>query len=266
MAIRRFHLFEFHDQPWFPEFLRAALTEWLRVVAVKFELHKGIAPVLGRALRKAHMSQVVDLCSGASGPMVLVQRELEASGQPVTVKITDKFPNREALRKVTEASGGKIEAVFESVDATAVSPDIFGFRTLFNAFHHFPPETARRILGDSCKLGQPIGIFEMTERSVHKVAISFFASAISVLFLMPYMRPRRVSWWLCTYFVPIIPVIVGWDGLVSHLRAYTTEELLALTPGQNGKEYDWEAGQVTVPSGMLDITYLIGIPNRLPRP
>ncbi|MDQ6679247.1 MAG: hypothetical protein M3Z09_18345 [Acidobacteriota bacterium] len=203
----------------------------------------------------------MDLCSGGTGPIVLIQRELEESGQPVTVRITDKFPNYDALRKITLESGGKLEAVFEPVDATAVPAGLLGFRTLFNAFHHFPPDVARRIISDACRVGQPIGIFEMTERSVPKVLISFFASFISVFFFMPLMRPRRVSWWLCTYLVPVIPFVTGWDGLVSHLRAYTREELLALTGSQAGNRYDWEIGTVTVPNGMLDITYLIGIPS-----
>lgn len=30
-----------------------------------------------------------------------------------------------------------------------------------------------------------------------------------------------------TYFLPVIPFIVAWDGWVSHLRAYTPDELVA---------------------------------------
>ena len=40
--------------------------------------------------------------------------------------------------------------------------ELGGFRTLFNAFHHFPPERARAILEDAVHKGQGIGVFEFT--------------------------------------------------------------------------------------------------------
>ena len=43
--------------------------------------------------------------------------------------------------------------------------------------------------------------------------------------------PFSLSRVLLTYAVPAIPSLFAWDGMVSGLRAYTPEELLASVDG-----------------------------------
>ena len=74
--------------------------------------------------------------------------------------------------------------------------------------------------------------------------------------LVPLVRPFRVSRVVLTYLLPLIPVLVAWDGTVSALRAYTPDELLELARSTPGSErYVWEAG--TAGSAL----YLTGIPE-----
>ena len=49
------------------------------------------------------------------------------------------------------------------------------------------------------------------------------------LALVPLARPFRLSRVALSYGAPLIPALFAWDGTVSALRAYTPEELLALT-------------------------------------
>jgi hypothetical protein len=76
-----------------------------------------------------------------------------------------------------------------------------------------------------------------------------------VLALTPWTRPRLWQL-LLTYVVPILPLIITWDGLVSCLRTYRPDELLALTEGLDG--HRWTAGHVRHRGVVL--TYLIGEP------
>ena len=55
--------------------------------------------------------------------------------------------------------------------------------------------------------------------------------------LTPRMRPFRWSRLLLTYLLPLIPLVVLWDGLVSCCRTRTPQELLALT--KDFPQYDW---------------------------
>lgn len=256
---KRIHLFEFHDLAWFPAIFRDALTEWLSALQIYIGTSRVLAPVLSEALRVSGAKQIIDLCSGGGGSLLRIQRELEESGECFKIILTDKFPNINKIKDLQGMSGGKIEARLTSVDATAIPSDLHGFRTLFNSFHHFRPSQAQQILRDAYELRQPIGVFEITNRTLNGVAFSFFASFLSVFLLMPFMHPRRPAWWIFTYLVPIIPFIVGWDGWVSHLRAYTPEELEQMTAGLSDS-YRWEVQTAKLRNGHFTMTCLLGLP------
>jgi len=214
-----------------PEAIRSALTEWLRALWEYSRAHTVIVPLLRSAILSSGAERIVDLCSGSSGPAI----------PDIPVILTDKF--------------GPIK-----VDARRVPAELTGMRTLFNSFHHFRPEEARRILEDACMCGQPIGVFEITSREWPKVLLSFPASFIGVYLLIWRMRPIRASWWILTWVIPVIPLVVGWDGLISHLRAYTRSEIEEMTCGLGGKGWTWEQGRVEAPRGGVRINYAIGRP------
>lgn len=258
MLITRLHLFEFHDLPWFPAVFRNALTEWLRIMWEHTGAYARLAPVLAEVLRKSGAATIIDLCSGAGGPLTGIQTEMEATGLQVRAVVTDKFPNIERMEQLK--AGGMVDARLTSVDATAVPRDLPGLRTLFNSFHHFRPGQAHQILQDAFNARQPIGIFEIPNRSVSSILFSFVATFIGVLAYTPSMRPRRLAWCAFTYLVPVIPFIVAWDGWVSHLRAYTPEELLRMT-GDLTDLYRWEVRRIELRDGRFTVTVLLGIPE-----
>ncbi|HEX4278347.1 MAG TPA: hypothetical protein VHZ74_23495 [Bryobacteraceae bacterium] len=257
---RRFHLFELHDLAWFPAVFRSALTEWLRALWEYSEAADVVTPLLRKSLAISGAARLVDLCSGRSGPVIPVQNRLESAGVFLPVVITDKFPDHTALIRLRDQSGGRITVSLEPVDATSLPGDLLGFRTLFNAFHHFRPADARRILADAYRSRQPIGIFEITERRLSKVLLCFPASFLSVFLLIWKMYPHRMAWWIFTWLIPVIPITIAWDGLVSHLRTYTPAEMEQLIEGLRDETFRWETGRVAAPRAGLDVSYLIGVP------
>ena len=74
---------------------------------------------------------------------------------------------------------------------------------------------------------------------------------------MPFVRPFRWQFVLLTYLLPIIPILVFWDGLVSHLRSYTIQELEALAGTIDAPKYIWEARKLALGTGVR-ATALIG--------
>ncbi len=161
----RLHGVELHEQEWCPATLRNALTEWLRVLWEYSQAHIVIAPLLEKVLLSSNASQIVDLCSGGSGPVIPLQRELVAHGLSIPIVLTDKFPDRDAMTALAASSGGMVQTRHDSVDASSVPADLTGLRTLFNSFHHFRAADARRILLNARISGQPVAIFETTARS-----------------------------------------------------------------------------------------------------
>jgi hypothetical protein len=132
-------------------------------------------------------------------------------------------------------------------------------RTVFTAFHHFPPQSAREILLDAIRSQQPIAVFEATARSVPAV-LGMLMSPALVLLSTPFIRPLRISRFFWTYVIPLVPLVVLWDGVVSCLRTYSVpelEELIATLPV--GVGYRWHIGQVRG-RGPIPVTYIIGAP------
>jgi hypothetical protein len=142
-----------------------------------------------------------------------------------------------------------------------VPGELQGFRTMFTSFHHFPPEKARAILQNAVDAGQCIGIFEITRRAPSTIALMFPWALMPFVFA-PLIRPFRWSRLLFTYVVPIIPLVLLFDGVVSCLRAYRPQELREMVKKLAGIEYQWEIGENSREFGPAPITYLIGYPQK----
>jgi len=257
MALPRFQLFEFEDLPWFPSVIRNLATDYLRFMENRFKLHESLVPLLKQAIEDSQQTCVVDLCSGGGGPVMGLLRELTAEGVPLVVTLTDRFPNLNAMSRLAALDPARIGFHPEPVDATAVPADVRGLRTIFNAFHHFAPVAARAVLQNAVDARQPICICDASSRSIF-VLLVFFLNPIYVWLATPFIRPFRASRLLFTYLLPLVPLICWWDGLVSALRSYSMEEMLALT--RNFEGYTWRAGRVRLPWTLLYITWLRGIP------
>lgn len=257
--MKRMHLVELEDLPWFPAILRDGGTTYLEFVLRLSGHAKMLAPTLGRALRETGSTEILDLCSGGGGPVRIVVDALAEAGQPVTARLTDLYPNTEALAHVAAGSGGRIAVEPRPVDATAVPAELTGFRTIFNAFHHFRPETARRVLEDAMRARRPIGVFEVVSREALPL-VGLLTSPIPVMLSMPLWRPFRWPWIVWTWLVPVMPLFVLWDGIVSWLRIYGEDELRELVRGLDDPGYTWEIGRIQLGSAPAHATYLIGRP------
>ena len=259
--MRRFHLFEFEDLPWFPALIRDAGTAFLEFIASRGHHGEALAPVLARALRRAHEDRIVDLCSGGSGPLPLALATIaEREDRTLTATLTDLYPNRNAFERITR-DNPTINAEFESVDATSVPANLKGLRTLFSGLHHFRPAKAKEIFSNAVEDGASIAIFEVVAR--HPIAIlGMFLTPLTTLMVVPFLRPFRWAWIPLTYLIPVIPLFIFWDGLVSCLRCYSQDEIREMTADLASDDYEWEIGALDVPGVPFKGVYAIGSPTR----
>jgi hypothetical protein len=251
----RLHLFELEDQPWFPTVVRDAATDFLRFALDSGDMYAPAAPLLRGLLERTGTRQIVDLCSGGGGPWT---RLLPALQPDVRVWLTDLYPNRPGMQRVQDEFGGRISFSAEPVDATAVPANLPGVRTLFTALHHFRPQKAQAVLADAVRQRQPVAAFEFTERSLRGLLLSA-ASPLLVWGSTPRIRPRRPARLLWTYLVPLVPLTVLVDGVVSCLRTYSPPELRELVA--EFETYTWVTGKVRGHSPFA-VTYLLGYPTQ----
>jgi SAM-dependent methyltransferase len=258
--MQRRQLIEIEDLAWCPRAVRDGGTDWLAFVANATKAFALAAPKIRAALDATGSSTVIDLCSGGGGPWLTLEPELAKSGQ-VHVELSDLFPNVAALGALRARSGNRIAFRGSPVDATDVPAEFDGVRTMFNSFHHFPPDRARAILGDAVRKRRGIAIFEwVTHRAIGVVGIPLLLPA--VLLLTPFVRPFRWSRLLFTYALPLIPCLVLFDGTVSMLRVYLQDELRELVAGTPDHEgFSWDIGTTMMAGVPGGLTYLVGVPS-----
>ena len=263
--MRRVQFIELHEQPWFPSSIRDEITDALQFGFNLFKVYSPVAPLLQHALDFTRSRSIVDLCSGGGGPWLdlsrkLQSRKLEGDPRALQIWLTDKYPNLRAFENVRTVGENPIAFYPGSVDAMKVPGELKGLRTMFTSFHHFSPEEARAILQNAVDAGEGIGIFEATRRALSTIGL-MFAWVLMLFVCTPWIRPFRWSRLLWTYLLPIIPLVLLFDGVVSCLRTYRPQELRGIVEKLNAAEYQWESGEHSSAIGEVPITYLIGYPQ-----
>ena len=257
----RIHAIEIHEQDWCPAPIRDAATDYLQFASAMGSPYRAIAGRLADAVKRAGTREVLDLCSGAGGPWFELQPLLsESAGDEVRVRLSDLHPNRAAFERAHSRSDGAIEFIAEPVSALAVPRELPGFRTMFAAFHHFRSGDARRILADAVASRRGIAVLEPLGRGIAPLVSVLFAP-LACLLVTPFIRPFRWSRLLFTYLVPVVPLVIVFDGVVSCLRTYTPDELRELVDGLDAPGYRWDIGTEPIPRLPAALTYLIGTPE-----
>lgn len=243
---------------WFPEFLRNYGTDFLGFVAEKTGMFKPAISQLEQILKQSGTNRIIDLAAGSGGGILLLNAHLKQKIPGLQIILTDLFPNLPSFEHAKSKSEN-IEFVRSPVDARVVPDELQGLRTLFLAFHHFKPLDAKLVLQDAVDSKNAIAIFEGQERSLQGF-IGMLFSPIFVLLATPFIRPFSFGRIIFTYLIPIVPLFVLWDGMVSSLRTYSVKEMEALISDVKDKgNFYWETGKKK--SGPGVILYLLGRPK-----
>lgn len=253
-------LFEFHDQPWFPGPLRHYVTEALQSVLALGGIYSTSALRLSRVFQACGSSCVVDLCSGSGGPWLWLHQTLrDLHGRRAGICLTDLYPNLATFDRIQRATHGAIIYWPEAVDAAKVPAKLVGFRTIFSSFHHFSRSEATAVLQSAVDNRQGIGVFEVARRHPVTIAMTVLMF-LGGLVTAPIVRPFRLSRLFWTYVLPIVPLLLFWDGLMSCLRAYSMEQLQEMTASLKADDYTWDIGLDL--GGLATVTYVVGYPAR----
>ncbi|KAM6524626.1 hypothetical protein FALCPG4_010235 [Fusarium falciforme] len=257
--IPRMHLFEIDDQPWFSPSLRvivqAILAQtWSMDLSIPIRSPAQIAAskLIQHLDSSLSSLRFVDFCAGAGGPSPLIERQVNtylrnSNREEVDFVLTDIHPNIDAWARIA-SQNPHITYEGQSVDASRAperltqSKDGRSVFRLFNlAFHHFDDDLARRILKDTVERKQGFAIFELQNRSV----LSFMADLllpIGVILSAPYyaLKWGAPSVFIFTWLIPVIPLVLIWDGVVSSLRTREPEEVEALLRSCGADATGWE--------------------------
>jgi hypothetical protein len=263
MTLPRLQLFEFNDAAWAPRVLRDTIVEALSRTLTWARILRGLVAPFEAFVAASDVREVLDLASGAGGPACILASEIQSAGRtPPRFVLTDLYPQRDAWEEARAAFPGVIDFEPAPVDATNI-PEAIAHgraRVIVNAFHHLPPDVARAVLADAVRTGSPIFIAESFERGPAGF-LPFVLPGIAALVATPILSPRdRLAKAILMWTSPAVMAISVWDGVVSTLRVYSREELLAMAAPE-GTGFTWTYGTFAVPFGGTGY-YFQGLPSR----
>lgn len=260
----RHKLFEWEDLAWLPDFIRGGATDALRFAMEATGACRALVPILVTCIESTAATAIIDLGSGSGGPMIWLFRRLRPQiGWPLTLVLTDRYPNPAALMAWATPEQPWIQAHLAPTLATEVPEDLSGLRTLCNVLHHLSLSEVRQTFQQARHQQQPIFVVELVGRSWRSLLLVVAATLFS--FVSPWVT-RSGDWrrWPFTYLVPVIPFVVFWDGCVSCLRSYSEAELVQLTDELSTPHYGFRTFRVPTLGGLFGLQCVVGSPVQQP--
>ena len=252
--MQRVHLVELEDLSWLPAAIRDGGTDVLDFLFARIGFYRALVPELVALMDTVGTRCLVDLCSGGGGGALAMRALLlEGGHEGLELVLTDRYPSAAAAARAQALGDPGVRWHAAAVDAFHVPPELHtGIRTMYGALHHFRPEGVQTLVQAAVNDGVPLAFFDVAAPPALRKLPGVLAPLLAVpnmvmLFatcalLVPFVRPFRFTRALLTYLLPAIPLLFAWDGMVSGLRAYTPEELLALAKAVPGSErYAWKA-------------------------
>ncbi len=238
--------------------LRDGGTDLLHVMFARLRFYDGIAAAFVQAISATGQRRIIDLCSGGGGGTLDLLQRHGASLGPTELELTDLHPSASArVRLHTELHATRhltvryADTPVDALHAGHASPAVY---TMASALHHFTPEAVQSLVAARVARRQPFVFVDVAASPALRKApvwvlplvlpLNMVVLAVVTLVLTPLLRPRTLQRWLLTYAIPLIPLLVAWDGSISALRAYTPAELLDLAQRVAGAEgYVFAAGR-----------------------
>jgi len=206
------------------------MTDFLAFFATFFMQYDPVFPLIRQTMERGGFKRIRDFCSGGASYLLKLDRYLNMKNKlKINLVMTDKYPNLEMFKLLTERSGGTLSYSAEPVDALTPPPEKQEFRVLFSAMHHFSPaeleQMIDRALADDCA----IGFFDYATRNHFRTFLSLLMLMPMVWMLTPFMLPfswKRLFW---TYILPAIPLTLLLDGFISRWNGYQPGDFKQIT-------------------------------------
>ena len=211
---------EFCESPCLPDGLRSRVFSALNDIQVASKVDKAVTDMFSKILKEKIQSatRVIEIGSG-SGKLLA---RLAQNFADFDFVLTDLFP-QESWRSLSSANLSYLD---RPVDASQIKQSLGselrpGDVLFMNStFHHFRPEWVKGLLELLVERGCKAIIIEPMSRDIRGMIVGAGAGAFSLL-------TSREAW-----RDPRIPFILSFDGVISALRQYHREDLVALSNGR----------------------------------
>jgi hypothetical protein len=228
--MKRVQVFQFTSQPWFPERLSRLVDEFLRWFVKKVGAARPFVPFLDEALQHAQAPVLFDLQTGAG------------SGASV---VRDALPAEIEIRQI------------DLEDFRADRPGVYA---IINGFHRLSAPQAQAVLAAIVRERRVIAIVEGNNNGWWQAVGMLVFSPLTAILSAPFVRPFRLSRLLFTYLIPLLPLLIAFDGAAALFKLYGPRDLDELMERAGASGYVWNSGKADNGRGGK-IIYGIGYPE-----
>lgn len=221
------HGFEFNDLEGMPKSLRYTLRDGVEMVCsppVRF-YDRWVARTVYDLISTFRHNNVVELGAG-NGPISrMLARDYVSNGECVLMP-SDLLPDTPSFRALETEWPEKVAPIYDSCNMK--NPPEFPSDSLLllsGTFHHIPPSERLQVLRGLTSKADQVFITEPMRNTPFAIFVMFFAVFLLMLLPLRYLhrpgRLRRIFWcWL----VPVAPLMLTWDAVVSCLRIWSDRE------------------------------------------
>jgi hypothetical protein len=219
-------LFEFMDLAWLPSTLRATVHDVLDCClgTAPRRYYEWVALEILKLVEDGSVDTIVELGAGTAPITRELAKRLDGR-KGISLRVSDLYPNRALYQTLEEEYPDLIQTDRRSIDFShPMDLPPGSLLVLSGTFHHVPH--AARLHALESLSAYRVAMFEPLGRNPASLLLSLlgFFSGLATPLRFWSQRPgnwRRVLWcWL----VPLAPVMIVWDGIVSCLRYWTEKE------------------------------------------
>ncbi len=212
---------EFTDLAWIPRSLKHTVTEMIEAANSRFRsFNRDAADYVLRTVRGLGRTRILELGAGAAPLSRMLAARSDAEGLELVP--SDRTPDRASFQELVAHYPGRVNPCFEPVDfAQDSEPDSTAVAVFLSTFHHLPEPLRVEVLKRFTSRGIPVVILEALRPDVASffLCLTGFIGGIRLPFAM-LDRPGKLRRFFWCWFVPAVPVIIVWDGVVSVLRLW----------------------------------------------
>ncbi len=252
-VLKKILTFEFNDWPKCPTFIRESILEVLGKAIRDAGVYDVLAPMFIQFCSDAKVTGILEFGAGSGeSTVIFLDAICRSDHTPPRIYVSDLYPLTMVMQKNCEQHSGLLTPIRHSVDLRyPPETPTHDMRMVLSAFHHFDPDVARLFLADAKRRGIAVFIAEPFIGSIKAFFPLFIHGFPNLARNGMLSSKKRVLKLLFTFFVPLIPMCLLWDGLVSMIRMYDKRgfaDLVASLP-ETETAYRWQYREVQVPLG-----------------
>lgn len=244
--------FEFNGSAKCPDFVRESILEVLGRSIRDAKVYEALAPRFIQFCRDAEVSEVLEFAAGSGeSTAIFLDAVLQTGETPPHISISDLYPMTEVMIKTCEQYPELLTVIKESVDLRhAPETPHHDMRMVLSAFHHFDLEMASKFLLNAQAKGKAVFIAEPFTRSLKAFLPLFLHGFTSLARNGLFSSKDLLLKFFFTFFIPLIPMCLLWDGLISMIRMYDEDAFMDIVDSlPNNGAYQWHYAEVRVPLG-----------------